>query len=113
MWAGGLGLVAFAILISGLHILWKLLALPVAVLSGVMEWRRVHRPQALRFSPESLECWLTNGRRLVTAWPLPGMACDYWVTFGVPCGRWRRYWITVYHDQLPAEDFRRLRILMH
>lgn len=109
--------VACAVLLIGLPLCSAMpfwLALPLAWLAGQILWRGWQqrlRPQRLRASPRQLLCEAGADGVLQGEWPVPGMACRYWISVALS-GRGRRRWLVLFADQLSADDFRRLRILM-
>lgn len=108
---------ASGVLLGGLPLLSAMpfwLALPLAWLAGQTlwwGWQRRLRPVRLRASPRQLVCDAGPDGLLQGDWPLPGMACRYWISVALP-GRRRRRWLVLFADQLSGDDFRRLRVLL-
>ncbi|MEE4250866.1 MAG: hypothetical protein V2I38_09775 [Alcanivoracaceae bacterium] len=100
------------LLLGGLDLTGLLLAALLVFLVGLLEWRR--RPQicSIQLSTAVIRCTLSDGKQLEAGWPISGMANRYWVSFAMPTQFRRRLWLTVYCDQLCADDFRHLRIMM-
>ncbi len=111
-WGFALLLSLSAVMLADISWLWRMAALLLVVWVGSMEWRLRRCPQALAFSPESVRCRLRDGRMLEADWPLDGMVCPLWITLRFPARFHRRISVTIYRDQLGADDFRRLRVLM-
>ncbi|MCK5874614.1 MAG: hypothetical protein KAG82_08005 [Alcanivoracaceae bacterium] len=111
-WGVALLLSLAAVMLADMLWQWRLVFLLFLVWVGSIEWRLLRRPQALAFSPESVQCRLRDGRVLEADWPLDGMVCPFWVTLRFPVRLQRRISVTIYRDQLCADDFRRLRVLM-
>jgi hypothetical protein len=111
-WVFALLLSLSAVMLADMPWLWQVATLLVVVWVGSIEWRLRRRPQALAFSPESVQCRLHDGRTLAADWPLGGMVCPFWITLQFPARFHRRISVTIYRDQLGAADFRRLRVLM-
>jgi len=111
-WGFSLLLSLTAVMLADLPWLWRVTALLSVVWMGSIEWRLRRRPQALMFSPESVLCRLQDGQMLEADWPLDGMVCPLWITLRFPARFYRRISVTIYRDQIGAEDFRRLRVLM-
>jgi hypothetical protein len=111
-WTFSLLLSVSAVMLADIPGLWRLTALLLVVWVGSIEWRLRRRPQALAFSPQSVQCRLQDGRTLEAGWPLAGMVCPFWITLRFPARFHRRISVTIYRDQLGADDFRRLRVLM-
>ncbi|MCC1495598.1 hypothetical protein [Alcanivorax sp. 1008] len=107
------GLLVFtALLLSGLSLTGQVAASLLLLCVGLLEWRQQRRVRSLQFSTQIICCVLRGGEKLQARWPLPGMANRYWVSFGLPARVGGRVWLTVYHDQLSAADFRHLRVMM-
>lgn len=111
-WAFALLLSLSAVMLADIPGPWRLAALLAVVWVGSIEWRLRRRPQALAFSPQWVQCRLQDGRTLEADWPLAGMVCPFWITLRFPARFRRRISVTIYRDQLGADDFRRLRVLM-
>lgn len=111
-WGFALLLSLSAVLLADISWLWRVAALLFVVWVGSIEWRLRCRLQALAFSPESVLCRLRDGRTLEADWPLDGMVCPFWITLRFPARFYRRISVTIYRDQLGADNFRRLRVLM-
>lgn len=109
----GLALVLLAVAISGLQVWLKLVAVLLLLWLATIEWQTQRRVYALRSDPTFISCTLTTGEVLEAEWPLPGMVNRYWISIGFPARLGRRRWLTIYRDQLTADDFRRLAIMMH
>lgn len=112
LWGLAASLVVTALLLSGLSLTGQLFASLLLLCLGALEWRQQRQLRSLQFSTQSICCVLRGGEKLQAAWPLPGMANRYWVSFGLSAHVGRRVWLTVYHDQLSATDFRHLRVMM-
>ena len=112
LWWLAAALVLMALLLSGLTLPGQLLAGVLLFVIGLQEWRQRRQLHTLRFDDRSLCCTLSSGELLEAVWPLPGMVNRYWVSFALPAKFRQRIWLTVYRDQLPADDFRRLCIMM-
>lgn len=111
-WGFSLLLSLTAVMLADIPWLWRLVALLFVVWVGSIEWRLRRRSRGLAFSPESVQCRLHDGRTLEADWPLDGMVCPFWITLRFPARFHRRISVTIYRDQLGADDFRRLRVLM-
>ena len=111
-WAFALLLSLSAVMLADIPGLWRLAALLTVLWVGSIEWRLRRCPQALAFSPTSVMCRLQDGRILEADWPLAGMVCPFWITLRFPGRFHRRISVTIYRDQLDADTFRRLRVLM-
>ena len=111
-WVFALLLSLSAVLMADILWLWRLAALLFVVWVGSIEWRLQRRPRALGFSSESVQCHLHDGRMLEADWPLDGMVCPFWITLRFPARFYRRISVTIYRDQLDADAFRRLRVMM-
>jgi hypothetical protein len=111
-WGVALLLSLAAVMLADMLWQWRLVFLLFLVWVGSIEWRLLRRPQALAFSPESVQCRLRDGRVLEADWPLDGMVCPFWVTLRFPVRLQRRISVTIYRDQLCADVFRGLRVLM-
>lgn len=111
-WAFALLLSLFAVMLADIPWPWRLAAVLSVVWVGSIEWRLYRRPQALGFSAESVRCRLRDGRLLEADWPVDGMVCPFWITLRFPTRFYRRVSVTIYRDQLGADDFRRLRVMM-
>ncbi len=112
LWGVALLLSLGAVMLADMPWQWRLVCLPCLVWLGSIEWRLLRRPQVLVFSPESVQCRLDDARVLEADWPLDGMVCPFWITLRFPARLQRRISVTIYRDQLCADHFRRLRILM-
>ena len=111
-WAFALLLSLSAVMLADIPRPWRLTALLFVVWVGSIEWRLQRRPRMLGFSAESVQCRLHDGRMLEADWPIDGMVCPFWITLRFPARFHRRIGVTIYRDQLDADDFRRLRVLM-
>lgn len=104
----GAGLLALtAIGVSGLVIEGKLVAVVAAVVLGIWEWRRQPRPVTLRFSPQGVQGRLSSGQAFAVEAPFRCMVTRYWVSVQVPAVP--SGWLTLFADQLDADQFRQLR----
>jgi hypothetical protein len=112
VWLSGLTIALAAVAFSGLSLIWQLLAGMVLLCIGLLEWRQQRRLRSVQFSPEIICATLLTGQKLEATWPLPGMVNRYWIGLGFPAAPGRPVWLTIYADQLPADDFRHLRIMM-
>ena len=112
LWWLAAALILTALLHSGLAVAGQLLAGTLLFAIGVQEWRRRRQLVSLQFSAEEVHCTLSCGATFQASWPLPGMANRYWVSFALPARYRQRVWLTVFADQLGADDFRRLRVMM-
>ena len=111
-WVFALLLSLSAVWMADIPGLWRLTALLLVVWVGSIEWRLQRRPRALGFSPKAVHCRLHDGRMLEADWPLAGLVCPFWITLRFPARFQRRISVTIYRDQLGADDFRRLRVFM-
>ena len=111
-WLIAAALALVALCLSGLPPIGQLLSGVVLSGIGLLEWRQRRQLRRLQFSAEAICCTLHGGETLEATWPLSGMVNRYWVSFALPAGFRRRVWLIVYHDQLSADDFRRLSIMM-
>lgn len=110
----GLAVALLAVACSGLAAWLQLLvAVPLLLWLAMLEWRAQRQGYALHVDPTFISCTLTSGDVLEAEWPLPGMANRYWISIGFPAPLGRRRWLTIYADQLTADEFRRLAIMMH
>ncbi|MEE4251104.1 MAG: hypothetical protein V2I38_10985 [Alcanivoracaceae bacterium] len=112
LWGVAGVLVVMALQVSGLSLAGQLVASLLLLCVGLLEWLQQRQLRSLQFSTRSICCTLRGGEKLQATWPLPGMANRYWVSFGLPAPVGQRVWLTVYHDQLSAADFRHLRVMM-
>jgi hypothetical protein len=102
-----------AVLSAGLAPGWQGAGLLLMGWVASLEWRTRRQPVSLLVVDDGLICALNNGRILQAQRPLRGMSCPGWISVALPAGHWRRrQWVAIYRDQLGADDFRRLCIMM-
>lgn len=112
LWVGSVLLAFAALLLSALTGAAALAVGGLIVWVASLEWRGRIEPVSLLWHPGAVSCQLSDGRVLEAPWPLPGMVCPFWISLRFPGRFRRRLRVTLYRDQLSADDFRRLRVLM-
>ena len=104
----GAGLLALtAIGVSGLGLAGKLVITLAALAVAWWAWRRQPRAVALRFSPQGVQGRLSSGQALAVELPFRCTVTRYWVSVQVPA--LPGGWLTLFADQLDADQFRQLR----
>jgi cyanate permease len=102
-----------AVALSEVGLWLQLVAAALVLCFAGIEWRAQRRAYALYFDPFFISCSLTTAEVLEAEWPLPGMVNRYWISICFPGRLGRRRWLTIYSDQLTADEFRRLAIMLH